>query len=292
MFLKAKEKQQTFQRLSKTTRIISQQIMWNIYYWLLPKPKVKTPLVPNMKQIEADLKEKDFTLQSLDINQTEFSAYLEQAQYSKYPNYYGGGTNHDFAPKGVQHFLAAKLLNLSSSDIYLDIASFDSPVSEIYQRLYGCKTYNQDLMFPKGIHGTTIGGDACAMPVADGFATKMALHCSLEHFEKDSDIRFIQEANRVLRKGGKLCVVPLYLFQSYAVLTNPLFAKRNTQFDQDAVIYSSKNWHNRHGRFYDAAHLVSRIRDRSSLKMTVYTINCDIPSWKDQFFAALFEKES
>jgi len=290
--MKAKEKNKVIQTLSKATQLISQPLMWNIYYWLLPKPKVKTPLVPNMKQIEADLKEKDFNLQSLDINEKEFSTYLEQAQYSKYPNYYSGGTSNGFISKAVQHFLAAKLLNLSSSDIYLDVASFNSPVSDIYQRLYGCKTYNQDLMFPEGIHGTTIGGDASAMPVADGFATKMALHCSLEHFEKDSDIRFMQEANRVLRKGGKLCVVPLYLFQSYAILTNPLFAKRNTPFDRDAVIYSSKTWYNRHGRFYDAAHLVSRIREGNPLKMTIYVVNCDISSWKDQLFAAVFEKEN
>ena len=129
------------------------------------------------------------------------------------------------------------------------------------------------------------------MPVPEGFATKMALHCSLEHFEKDSDIKFMAEAKRVLNIGGKLCVVPLYLFQSYAIMTNPLYAKHNTPFDPDAVLYCSKNYYNRHGRFYDVAHLVSRIKNQTNLKMTIYLVTCNIQSYSERFFAALFEKE-
>ena len=273
------------------TQLISQKLMWNVYYFLLSSPKVKSPLEPDIEAIEEDLKEQNFAIENLNVDEKEFSKYLERASYSKYPNYYGGGNNEDFPKKAVQHFLAAKLLRLSDRDVYIDIASSNSPVSEIYQRLYGCKTYNQDLMFPEGIHGTTIGGDASNIPVPDGFATKMALHCSLEHFERDSDIRFMVEAQRVLRNTGKLCVIPLYLFQTYAVLTNPLYAKRNTPFDSDAVIYCSQNWFNRHGRFYDAAHLVSRIRNNCNLKITIYSVNSSIPSWTGKLFAALLEKE-
>ena len=69
------------------------------------------------------------------------------------------------------------------------------------------------------MHDHKIGGDAASLPVPDGFATKMALHCSLEHFESDSDIRFFQEAHRVLSPGGKLVVVPLYLTERYFILT-------------------------------------------------------------------------
>jgi len=273
------------------TQLISQKLMWNVYYFLLSSPKVKSPLEPDIEAIEEDLKEQNFAIENLNVDEKEFSKYLERASYSKYPNYYGGGNNEDFPKKAVQHFLAAKLLRLSDRDVYIDIASSNSPVSEIYQRLYGCKTYNQDLMFPEGIHGTTIGGDASNIPVPDGFATKMALHCSLEHFERDSDIRFMVEAQRVLRNTGKLCVIQLYLFQTYAVLTNPLYAKRNTPFDSDAVIYCSQNWFNRHGRFYDAAHLVSRIRNNCNLKITIYSVNSSIPSWTGKLFAALLEKE-
>lgn len=77
------------------------------------------------------------------------------------------------------------------------------------------------MVFLEGIHVNDIGGDAGSMPVEDSFATKMALHFSLEHFEQDPDIRFIKEAIRVLRKGGKWCILPLYLFNRYAIKTDP-----------------------------------------------------------------------
>lgn len=277
--------------LSKVGKYIYQGLMWNIYYWSLPKPKVKSSLEPQIDTIAADLKNAGYNLLNFEVDEKEFSNYLSQARYSNFVNYFGGGSGAGFMRKAVQHFVAAQLLKLSCPDVYIDVASFDSPVSEIYQRLYECKTYNQDLMFPEGLHGTTIGGDACRMPVADGFASKMALHCSLEHFEKDSDIKFFAEAKRVLKDGGKLCVVPLYLFQSFAVLTNPLYAKRDTPFDPDAVKYCSKDYYNRHGRFYDVAHLTSRIKNNTDLKMTVYLVNCNIPLHSERFFVALFEKE-
>jgi len=65
-----------------------------------------------------------------------------------------------------------------------------------------------------GFNGNTIGGNATDMLITDGVATKMALHCSFEHFEGDEDIRFIKEADKVLRGEGKMCILPLYLFNT------------------------------------------------------------------------------
>ena len=109
--------------------------------------------------------------------------------------------------------------------------------------MYGCKVYRQDLEFPEGIHGNVIGGDASNMPLEDESATKMALHCSFEHFEKNSDIEFIIEANRVLCKGGKLCIVPLYLSNKYVVQTDPsILPFGGIPFENDAILYCAKGW--------------------------------------------------
>lgn len=98
------------------------------------------------------------------------------------------------------------------------------------------------------------------MPVPDEFASKMALHCSLEHFEGDADTRFFQEAIRVLKPGGKVCVVPFYVFEKYSVLTDPnIVMTQKVEFDQDAVVYCMEGWGNRHGRFYAPRHFVGRI---------------------------------
>jgi hypothetical protein len=133
-------------------------------------------------------------------------------------------------------------------------------VPEIYHRLYGCKTYAQDLTYPLGVHGDRIGGDAAALPLPDGFATKMALHCSFEHFEGDSDVGFIRECLRVLAPGGKVVIVPLYMSDTYAIHVDPLKAVQSERlFEQDAVVGFIKGWHHPFGRQYDPAHLKSRV---------------------------------
>jgi SAM-dependent methyltransferase len=168
-------------------------------------------LNPPTENIIDKLKKNGLRVIDFEIHIDEFRQYLEKAQYNKFPRYYGGGKESNFIEKSLEHFLAANALQISKNGVYIDIASSNSPIAEIYHRLYGCETYRQDLKFARGINENTIGGDACNMPMKNGFATKMALHCSFEHFEQDSDIRFIKEASRVLQKGGKLCIVPLYL---------------------------------------------------------------------------------
>jgi SAM-dependent methyltransferase len=168
-------------------------------------------------------------------------------------------------------------------------------VPEIYQNLYGCKTYKQDLQFKPGIQGTVIGGDASHMPLPGDFATHMGLHCSFEHFEGGSDIEFIREAGRVLSPGGKLCILPLYLFTSYAILSDPcVLPKRGMNFENDATIYCVKNYFNRHGRNYDVDHFINRIvKNLGPLNLTVYIVNnADVISPVCHLrFAALFEKK-
>ncbi len=112
------------------------------------------------------------------------------------------------------------------------------------------------------------------MPVPDGFATKMALHCSFEHFEGESDIGFVGEAARVLRPEGVVCVVPLYLFEEYAIQTDPEVAvPARVTFEADATVYCARSWGNRHGRFYDPAHLVARVLNNAPEMMVhVYHI--------------------
>lgn len=246
-------------------------------YASLREPKRKSLGIPHdpiiQNQIISELKINKFRVVDFYVDQYDYQMYLEQAQYNKYKKYYNGGTKPKFIEKSLEHYLAAKLLDISTNDIYIDVANEASPAPEIYSDLYGCTAYKQDLIFQKGIHGNVIGGDAADMPVSDGFATKMALHCSFEHFEGNSDVLFIKEANRVLRSGGKLCILPLYLFNQYAIQVNPahyVFSHRD--FDSDAVLYCGKGF-GRHGRFYDVDHLKSRIKNNlQDLDMTIYVI--------------------
>ncbi len=280
-----------------TIRKVKEAILWDYYYASLREPKVKfsQPFKKNDNEIMAKLKNSGFNVVDFKIDVEDYWQYLHKAKYQKFPLYCMGGRAKNFAEKSLEHYLAAKLLNLSKEDIYIDIANSFSPAPEIYRRLYGCKVYWQDLIFPRGVNGNIIGGDASNLPLEGGFATKMALHCSFEHFEQDSDIKFIKEASRVLRKGGKLCILPLYLSSRYTILTDPVALPiDDLQFESDATLLCYKGWGNRHGRIYDVPHLTTRIKNNlQGLKLTIYVIRSEKeidPSCYIKF-AALFEKE-
>jgi hypothetical protein len=279
--------------------VVKETLIWDYHYASLRPPKMKShvphddPRIHN--EIIRELKKEGLDVVDFEIGVNDYKEYLNSAEYFKFPCYYGGGQRTQSTEKSLEHYLAAKLLDLSNDDVYIDIGSANSPAPEIYQKLYGSKVYRQDVVFPEGINGNVIGGDAGNMPVEDGFATKMALHCSFEHFEQDSDIRLIKEASRVLRKGGKLCILPLYLFSRYAIQTDlAALPIGGISFEDDAVLYCVKRYRNRHGRFYDVPHFIARIRNNlNDLKLTIYVVQNEKqvdPSCYVKF-AAVFKKE-
>jgi SAM-dependent methyltransferase len=231
------------------------------------------------------------SVQDFLVDRADYQTYFNSARYVEdFPTYYA----FNLPEKSLEHYIAAQLLQLDAQDVYIDIASEGSPIPEIYQRLFGSQTYRQDLAYPAGFHGHEIGGNAANMPVPDGFASKMALHCSFEHFEQDADIGFVREVARVLRSGGKVCMVPLYLALQYSIQTDPVVAvPQGVVFEDDAIVHAATGWGNRHGRFYDPEHLVSRIgQNLNRLSLTVYRIRNakSVDSSCYVQFAALLEK--
>jgi FkbM family methyltransferase len=232
-------------------------------------------------------------VEDYNIDVDDYRQYFQAARYVQdFPDYY----SFNLPEKALEHYIAAKLLQLNDKDIYIDIASQHSPTPIIYSRLFGVNPYLQDLDYPQGLHGNMIGGDAANMAVPDGFASKMALHCSFEHFENSSDMGFIREVSRVLKPGGAICILPLYMFDEYAIQTDPAVSiPQGVKFDDDATVYCAYGWGNRHGRFYDPEHLLSRVcNNLNGMKIKVYRIvnakqvdhSCYVQ------FAALIQKPS
>lgn len=236
-------------------------------YARLRHPKRWGFLPGGEKQIVDDLGRLGIPIQDIVIDIGRYKDYYDRAGYSGY-------TRETIIEKSLEHFIAQELLELNPTDVYIDIASNQSPVPEIYQRLYGCRTYVQDLSYTPGIHGNKIGSNAASLPLPDASVTKMALHCSFEHFEGDSDSRFIKEAARVLRIGGKAVIVPLYLAPRYAIATDLMISRVNrVRFEPDALVMAVKGWNNRHGRFYDADHLVRRVLNQThELAFTIFRL--------------------
>jgi SAM-dependent methyltransferase len=122
--------------------------------------------------------------------------------------------------KLLEYFISYKFLDFQPSDTYIDIAAQNCPFAFFVRERFGCQVYRQDLYYMnKGVHGEDIGGDASRLPLKRGSVSKMSLHNSFEHFEGNSDIRFIREAQRVLKVGGKMIIVPLFIEEEYQVET-------------------------------------------------------------------------
>ena len=258
-------------------RRFKEKFLWESYYRALPRHKTRG-WIPHKPEIHdavlQELRAEGYDTQDYIIDPADYRRYLEMANYERFPNYYHGGTSANFTEKSLEHYLAARFLDLSRDDLYIDIANDGAPVPEIYHGLFGCEAYRQDIKFKPGVNGRTIGGDAARLPVPSNFATKMALHCSFEHFELDSDVGFIREAGRVLRDGGRLVVVPLYLFEEYAIQVDPVTLPKGAHiFDAAARIYGARGYGNRHGRFYNVRQFTSRIRNNlGPLHLTVYVV--------------------
>ena len=236
---------------------------WRRMYDALREPKRVGAVVVDdaavaeiRKRVTAD----GIAVERRSVEPARYRAWLERAGYDRYPLYMDGGREPGFHQKGLEHFLGAELLGLCPGDVGIDVASQHSPAPEIYERLCGSTMYRQDLAYRPGLDGRRIGGSAAKLPLPDGFATAMVLHNAFEHFEGEADVEFVREAARVLRPGGRLCIVPLFLYTRYAIQTDPAaLTGAWPWFDADAELWCARGWQDRHGRFYDPPHLRSRL---------------------------------
>lgn len=222
-------------------------------------------------------------------------AFFERGGYARRWLYYAGGRDRTVLQKVAEHWTAAELLELDPSDLYLDVASQDSPAPEIYKRLYACTVLRQDLAYRPGRHGNRIGGSAGSIPMPDGAFSKMALHNAFEHFEGDADTGFMREAERLLRPGGRLCILPLFMHPTYCIQTDLSILPPGAEhrFDRDARIHDAPGWRDRHGRFYDVPHLLRRVI-RPALGLDVQIIHyenaADLYPGCHLHYAALFRR--
>ncbi len=136
--------------------------------------------------------------------------------------------------KTLEHYLTMKYLDIHSKKVLIDVAASNSLFADIVPRHLNIKGYKLDLFYEPGFHGIKIGGNAGHMPVPDEFADILTLHCAFECFQGDADTLFVKEARRVLRRGGCLGIVPLYVDDEYFVKIGPKYDKRKVEIEKEA----------------------------------------------------------
>jgi len=229
--------------------------------------------VPQASPIIRRLREElpSLRIQTYRADPVRFRAWVEEARY---PFWHYPFKSSRFE-KYLEHQVSVDLLDPIAGGTLVDVACGGSYFGAIMQRR-GFRTIDQDLAFPTGLHGDRLGGNAAAMELPDESVDGMTLHCSFEHFEGDSDTRFVAECARVLRPGGATVILPLYLNERQMVVTDPYyFARGLTPMDDGAEPVMLVGYSNRHGRHYDASSLKSRVVDpaiAAGLETTVTVI--------------------
>lgn len=191
-----------------------------------------------------------------------FDVFVEEPEYTGEYRLYGGDAKHCFLEKTLEHFISFKLVMPQEGDLCIDVGSCKSPAPKYLERTTGAKCYAQDLVYPAGVGEKVIGSSAESIPLPNGSVDSMFLHCTFEHFEGKSDIGYIRECGRLLKKGGKAIILPLYLNLNYCNVTGEVDSvnRENIEFDPESDYYSIvPEWKNRFGRHYSPTAFFNRV---------------------------------
>ncbi len=220
------------------------------------------------KKIDGDILSHGIQYKEITFKQSDFENFIEKSDYLKEYKPYRNFYSHALYEKILEHFAAVVLFEpdrITTPIICIDIASERSVAPDIYRKLHGWQIYRQDLAYEKGIHREYIGGDASSLPLPEESVHLLTLHCSFEHFEGDSDIGLIREAQRLLKPGGRVVIVPLYLSEEDRILTDPVVSiPGGIKFPDNSEIVCIPYFWNRFARLYSIKTLKNRVLNQWS----------------------------
>ena len=165
----------------------------------------------------------------------------------------------------------------------MDAAASASPFYQVVRRTHGVSMcYRQDLNLRLGVYEDRIGSDASAIPLPDGALDGIVSHNSWEHFEGGSAFGFIIECARLLRKGGKLCILPLNFRTRTEIWTSPscwatkyVNAPNYPESDPAAAIVIKEKIIQRQIRWWKPNELVAQLAAIPSLEFEVVHVVCN-----------------
>lgn len=152
----------------------------------------------------------------------------------------------------------------SSDDVYVDIAACNSPWAKVLREQRGLSAYAIDLG-PVGAAYSDLpyyrSEDATRTSFADASIRGASLQCAYEMFQGDHDHLLIKELARILRPGGKVIILPLYMHTHYCVYATPEYFGKGYA-DADAYEYIRMDCYGLpSSRKYDAQRLKKRVLD-------------------------------
>lgn len=228
-------------------------------------PVYANPTPAELAMIERDLHALGVAIDDYTPSPEAFKNFQAEGWFPS--NYHGGNNSSAWDEKLLEHWISCErlsLMNYGKEDIFVDVAAASSPWVQALRERKGLKTFAIDLdeVDPayRNLPYYRIE-NATKTSFQNASVSGAALHCAYEMFMGEDDTRFINEAARILKPGGKIIILPLYMHTHYCAYATPEYygkgysdpaAKEYVRLDCSGVPSSRK---------YDAAKLKQRILD-------------------------------
>lgn len=228
-------------------------------------PIYNNPTPIELVMIEQSLRDLGIAIHDYMPSTEAFKKFKEENWFP--PAYHGGQHSGVWDEKLLEYWLSSNLLGLkdySKEDIFVDIAACDSPWAKTLRERLGITTFAIDLDSNNPAYRDLAYyriEDATKTTFQPGSVTGCSLHCAYEMFMGDDDRNLIIESARILKPGGKMIILPLYMHTHYCTYTTPEYfgkghsdisAKEYIRLDCMGIPSSRK---------YDAKTLKNRVLD-------------------------------
>lgn len=228
-------------------------------------PVYANPTPVELASIERDLLALGIILHDYSPPPAAFKSFQAAGWFP--PDYHGGMNSGVWDEKLLEHWVALSRLGLmayKSNEVYVDVAAAASPWAQQLRERQHCEAYAIDLEVVgaafKHLSYYRIE-NATKTTFNDESVTGASLQCAYEMFMGADDINLIHELARILKPGGKVVILPLYLHTHHCAYSSPEYfgkglqddgAKEYVRLDCPGIPSSRK---------YDAKQLKARVLD-------------------------------
>lgn len=141
--------------------------------------------------------------------------------------------------KLIEFYISYVSLNPTPNDVFMDAAGG----IYTYINSLNCRTrilqdikLSDDLRKRLGQGIEYLESNASNINLPDESVDKISCHHSFEHFQGTADIQFIKEIQRLLKIGGKCCIVPVFIADKYIELTDLVDFSKKTDPHSKLII--------------------------------------------------------
>lgn len=179
---------------------------------------------------EALQAECEVTVDRLDLDRDEYEHWIER-HIPDWSQRHGD----KYYKKPLELFITYKLLAPRPTDVFMDAAGGENTYLhciDVARRYMQNIVVSDELRAAFDADMQFLEGDARHIPVPDASIDKISMHHSFEHFQGTSDVDFIKEVQRILKVGGRCCIVPIFLGDHHVEVSH--LPKPECPFDPEA----------------------------------------------------------